>query len=210
MFNFKKLFYVFPIPDYHQNNIENNKKSNKSAMGLDLTFVNPATLLEGDDNTGNYPSDYTETKCLHNRHPTLRVIDWLPYSSLRHKSLYPNIRTNSNKNVAEFKEWLIGLVEWILTNRKKYMYLLEPKYEWQAKLFNSPNREIAFGNIETIDSPTPPPKSDDRYLVPHHIYWTDTRHPTELSMLSDAYVVMSFITKLEEMNLPDDWELCFH
>jgi hypothetical protein len=179
-------------------------------MGLDLTFVNPSSLQEGDENTGDYPSDYSEKKSLCLRHPTLRVIDWLPYISLRSNTLYPNIRTNSGKTVAEFKEWLIGLLEWILRNRSKYMYLLEPKYEWQSTLFNSENHEIAFGAIETINSPASPPESEDRYLVQHHIYWTDTRATHELSMLSDAKVVMSFITELEEMYLPDAWVLCFH
>lgn len=179
-------------------------------MGLDLTFVNPATLQ--DDKPGEYPDDYTEYIPLSLRHPTLRVIDWLPYASLRgNNQQYPNIRTNDNKTISEFKEWLIGLVEWILTNRNKYMYLLEPKYEWQSKLFDDKHRgEIAFGHIETINSPTLPPKSEYKYLVQHHIYWTDTRSPKQLSMLTDAYLVMAFITELEEMDLPDDWKLCFH
>lgn len=177
-------------------------------MGLDLTFVNPATRRE--DEPGDYPSDYTESIPLYLRHSKLRIIDWLPYTSLRGNTLYPNIRTNGRKTVREFKEWLIGLLEWILSNRSKYMYLLKPKYEWQCKLFNSTNREIAFGDVETINSPNSPPKSEGRYLVRHHIYWTDYRSTHELSMLSDAHVVMSFITELEEMDLPDDWILCFH
>ena len=177
-------------------------------MGLDLTFVNPASLQDGE--IGDYPSDYAERISLYLRHQKLRIIDWLPYTSLRGNTLYPNIRTNGGKTVREFKEWLTGLLHWILCNRSKYMYLLEPKYEWQTKLFNSQQHEIAFGAIETINSPTSPPESEERYLVRHHIYWTDYRAIHELSMLSDSHVVMSFITELEEMNLPDDWILCFH
>lgn len=179
-------------------------------MGLDLDFVNPLSYSPIDD-------EFKEGIALALRHACLRVIDWLPYSSLCGNCLYPNIKVNDNKTVKTFREWLYGLLAWIQENKVKYTYLSKPKYKWQEQFFTKDNnKQIMFGDIISLNSETEPPKykpgsnNPKPYYLKHHIYWTDKRQPEYICMETDAILIQQFIDELNDMDIPDEWILYMH
>jgi hypothetical protein len=178
-------------------------------MGLDLDFVNPLSYSPVDD-------EFTEGIALTSRHACLRVIDWLPYSSLCGNCLYPNIRINSRETVKTFRDWLYGLLSWIQENKGKYAYLPKPKYKWQEQFFTNDNKDIMFGDIISLNSEIEPHHSNpdlnnpNPYYLKHHIYWTDKRLPEYVCMETDAILIQQFIDELNAMDIPDDWVLYMH
>jgi hypothetical protein len=193
-------------------------------MGLDIAFVNPLSYSpeypsDKDCSQNKYNAewyDFTESIPLVPRHACLRVIDWLPYSSLCGNCLYPNIRINDSKTVKTFKEWLRGLLAWINENKGKYAYLSKPKYKWQEPFFTPDDKAIMFGDISSLNSEVEPAKynvgKNNRkpYYLKHIMYWTDKRQPEYVCMETDAILIEQFIDELNEMNIPDDWVLYMH
>jgi len=185
-------------------------------MGLDITFVNPATF-KGDNPEEPKLSDYEEKTTLAGDIAILRIIDWLPYAKDRCKTHnilatpYTGIRTNSKKTVKELKAWLIGFREWILDNRNNYIYLPEPKYEWQEKFYANKGR-LLFGDIDSINSPVKPTRQDHQntFMALHTIYRTDGRPISHFDMIHDSMLVQNFIDMLEEQLLDDSWIVMFH
>ena len=181
-------------------------------MGLDLTFVNPASLAEDDPEV----IDFLENESQSCDNAILRIIHWFPYteksmSDPKHPPPYSSIRSNENKTFGEFKSWLVGLREWILDNRAKYIYLPKPKYDWQIPFY--PNKgTILFGDIESMNSPDKPVRTihPNLFLVQHTIYWTDKRSLRQMEMIHDAMLVQRFIDYIENMGIDDNWLVKFH
>lgn len=177
-------------------------------MGLDIAFYNPDSGKHViDEYTGRKRFEYAEKAYLAPRHGNLRVIDWLPYASSysEHvKPLYPNIRSTHGNTFKEFKAWCFGLHKWIIKNHDKYAYLTYPRYSWQNKYFGDGGKKIMFCDVDSIHSHDEPTHTT-AYVTTHSIYWTETRTPDELNMLSDAIVVLTFINELVTMNIPDNW-----
>jgi hypothetical protein len=177
-------------------------------MGLDIRFIEPSNQnLEEDSEEWDYLIERGIR--IDNLQGVLRIIDWFPYTNNRgaltnvwpldNMSLYPNIRETAGYTFTQFLDYLTGLHAWILDNASKYKYLIKPKYEWQKEFFKD-NNYIMFGDIQSINSAEKP---DDKasYFVKHHIYWTDKRDHTELSLDSDEKIVESFIKALQSMGI---------
>lgn len=181
-------------------------------MGLDLTFVEPTT------NTEENPDDvdYQEPNSQSCDNAILRIIHWFPYteksmSDPKHPPPYSSIRSNANKTFGEFKSWLVGLREWILDNRAKYIYLPKHKYDWQIPFY--PNKDtILFGDIESMNSPDKPDRTihPNLFLIQHTIYWSDKRPLRQMDMIHDAMLVQRFIDYIENMGIDDNWLVKFH
>lgn len=177
-------------------------------MGLDLIFVNPANV---NDKPLYKPE---ERKACNN--VNFRIIGCLPYiwqSSSEHKGVdtpYTSIRSNSGKTVADFRSWLVGLREWILDNRNKYIYLMEPKYDWQRPFYTS-RYKVLFGDITVINSPNKPSRKENptAFAVVYSIYRNDDRPLNHYDMIHDAMIVQNFIDYLEDFDVEDNWILEF-
>lgn len=185
-------------------------------MGLDVTFVNPASFI-GTNPEDPELSDYEGKTTLAGNITILRIIDWLPYTAEKHRTLRnpsapcTNIRTNDRKTVGEFISWLIKLRDWVLDNRDKYIYLLEPKYDWQKPFYTNSNY-ILFGDIVTMNSPVKLSSKahPNLFAINHHIYWTDKREPRHIDMIHDAMLIQTFIDELHAKEINDNWIVMFH
>ncbi len=181
-------------------------------MGLDIRFIEPSKKDVAEDSE---ELDYLIDKGIRidNLQGILRIIDWFPYTNNRgvitnewppnDTRLYPNIRDTAGYIFTKFLEYLTGLHTWILANSDKYEYLIVPRHLWQKEFFTD-NTYIMFGDIQSTNSKEKP-TDKTAYSAKHHIYWTETRPYTDLSLSTDAEIVQSFITRLKSMNIPQNY-----
>jgi hypothetical protein len=175
-------------------------------MGLDITFVDPASLTDGDDEFYNYGRSVS----LGIQHGKLRIIDWMLYSRL---GLFRNLREIADFTVEEFIKYLEDLHAWIHKNAHTYRYYTSPLYTWHEQYFA--DKYIMFGEIKTIESPNCMPDSivsnlESPCVIEHHVYWTDQRSLEEINMFSDASIITSFIKELKDMHIPPNYIVKMH